>query len=220
MNNRIGYLDFLRGLAIITVVMGHIIQYNITGAASVSCFNFIYSFHMGFFFFISGCTAALVAQRNSWSKFVPFVKKKASQLLVPYFVWALIIGGGGTLLIIKDISIIDIWQKLLLNLKKPSVDAPWFIFQLFFIQIVYFIGCSICKKTSNKYTLPIVLLCCVPLLTGLLWLKKSFIGTGYVWINPEYMLLFVIGHIVQTCELNEKMTKLGIFISFMVFLII
>lgn len=217
MNNRIGYLDFLRGIAIITVVMGHIIQYNFSGAASVSCFNFIYSFHMGFFFFISGCTAALVSQRNTWSNFVPFVKKKALQLLVPYFIWGLFIGGG-TLLIINNISLVDIWHKLLLNLKKPSVDAPWFIFQLFFIQIVYYLGCSICERTTKKYALPIVLLCSVPLLTGFLWLKKGFIGTGYVWINPEYLLLFVLGHIAQTNEINEKITKIGIFISFMVFL--
>ena len=48
MNNRLEYIDILRGFAIITVVMGHIIQYNIHGIAASACFDFIYSFHMFF----------------------------------------------------------------------------------------------------------------------------------------------------------------------------
>lgn len=94
MNNRIGYLDFLRGIAIITVVMGHIIQYNIKGEAAENCFNFIYSFHMGFFFFISGCTAALTAKKNVWTNTTSFIKKKGTTLLVPFFVWSMV---GGVL---------------------------------------------------------------------------------------------------------------------------
>lgn len=90
MNNRIGYIDFLRGIAIIFVVLGHIIQDNMYGRAAMNNINFIYSYHMGFFFFISGCAAVLSTQKYSWETFLPFVKKKAIQLLLPFFVW----GGG------------------------------------------------------------------------------------------------------------------------------
>ena len=83
---RIGYLDFLRGIAIILVVMGHFIQYNLEGISATKCFNFIYAFHMGFFFFISGCTIALSTNEIRWSYYLSFVKKKSIQLLVPFFI--------------------------------------------------------------------------------------------------------------------------------------
>ncbi len=87
MVNRKEYLDFLRGIAIITVVMGHIIQYNLYGDAATRCFNFIYSFHMGFFFFISGAVASLSVEKYTWKGFPHFFRKKSIQLLIPFFVW-------------------------------------------------------------------------------------------------------------------------------------
>lgn len=67
--------------------MGHIIQFNLKGEAAANSFNFIYSFHMGFFFFISGCTASLSMNKNKWNQMLPFLKKKTMQLLLPFMIW-------------------------------------------------------------------------------------------------------------------------------------
>ena len=48
-NERDNTLDLLKGFAIILVVLGHI---NVVTPVE----NFIYSFHMSLFMFISGCT--------------------------------------------------------------------------------------------------------------------------------------------------------------------
>lgn len=45
---RIEYVDYMRGIAIILVVMGHLIQFN-GFPTSNPVFEFIYSFHMPLF---------------------------------------------------------------------------------------------------------------------------------------------------------------------------
>lgn len=214
MTNRIEYLDFLRGMAIITVVMGHLFQCNIIGAPADKCFNFIYSFHMGFFFFISGCTAALAYKKNEWGKFTMFVKKKARQLLLPYFVW-----GGVILLLFKDLAITELPQRLLDIFKNPSDDAPWFLFELFFIQVVYYICCALFKD-KGRWMLSVGLMLVVVVITGLMLIKMRYIGHGYNWIEPNYFLLFVMGHFAQTLEWKDKWGKPVTLVCFITFLLI
>lgn len=52
MNNRIEYVDILRGFAIFLVTFGHIMERS--GYHESPLFAFIYSFHMPLFFCISG----------------------------------------------------------------------------------------------------------------------------------------------------------------------
>ena len=132
MNNRLEYIDILRGFAIITVVMGHIIQYNIHGIAVSACFDFIYSFHMVFFFFISGCTASLSADKNVWDNFYSFLYKKCCQLLVPFIVWGLVIYS-----IVNSVHYSDISCRFVKIFSQPDNQSPWFLLYLFCIQIVF-----------------------------------------------------------------------------------
>ncbi|MEJ6482533.1 acyltransferase family protein [Nostoc punctiforme UO1] len=70
MSQRIEWIDCWKGLAIITVVVGHIVN-------PVS--KYIFWFHMPLFFFISGY---LYSKKTDYSA---FFKKKFLHLLVPYF---------------------------------------------------------------------------------------------------------------------------------------
>lgn len=59
MQNRIAYIDALRGFAILLVIVGHLIQFNYSSGIENPIFNIIYSFHMPLFFFISGCARSI-----------------------------------------------------------------------------------------------------------------------------------------------------------------
>ena len=61
---RLVYLDSARGFAIILVVIGHLIQHNYATPFHNDIFEVVYSFHMPFFFFISGCSQYL-SEMNS-----------------------------------------------------------------------------------------------------------------------------------------------------------
>lgn len=196
---RLDYLDFLRGIAIITVVMGHCFQYNIYGDNATTCFNFIYSFHMGFFFFISGCTASLKMERNTWDNAFLFLKKKTLQLIIPFVIW-----GGVISVLLNGADMRELPERLLLILQYPDRGA-WFLIHLYIIQILYFICCTIHNSCNNKYMFYISAL----LVSGIVCILLKNYGVLYRWIKPEYVALFFIGHIAQ----RINWTKLFFYIN-------
>lgn len=55
MNTYYKQLDVMKGIAIVLVVAGHIIQFSVLNAGDTNCvFQWIYMFHMNIFFFCSG----------------------------------------------------------------------------------------------------------------------------------------------------------------------
>lgn len=75
--DRIEYIDVAKGIGIILVIVGH-------SHCPAEIRNFIYFFHIPFFFFISG---VLLSQRRRFSE---FVTDRVRYLLVPYYVIAFI----------------------------------------------------------------------------------------------------------------------------------
>ncbi|MEH1830237.1 MAG: acyltransferase family protein [Nostoc sp.] len=138
MSQRIEWIDCWKGLAIITVVVGHIVN---PGS------KYIFWFHMPLFFFISGY---LYSKKTDYSA---FFKKKFFHLLVPYFSFLFLF----TLLQYLPL-IIDSWQhKKILSIDKLIIfifpviwkqfygganlvlwfGVFWFITCLFFTQQLY-----------------------------------------------------------------------------------
>lgn len=85
--NRIVYIDVLKGVAAFMVVLGHIVTYD---AAFEGLYNFIYSFHMPLFTFLSGCTTEL-SYRNKTGTNAVYLKKRFLNIMVPYFAWAFLL---------------------------------------------------------------------------------------------------------------------------------
>lgn len=56
--DRLVYIDIAKGIAIILVVIGHLLQYNFSGTYKHILFNWIYSFHMPVFMMLSGYVSA------------------------------------------------------------------------------------------------------------------------------------------------------------------
>lgn len=81
---RLPYLDNIKGLLIILVVIGHAIQYCLPTYEMNISFRFIYSFHMPLFFFVSG----YLANRGRWDSNV--IRRRAIQLLIPFAAWAFV----------------------------------------------------------------------------------------------------------------------------------
>ena len=79
---RLEYLDMVKGLAIILVVLGHI------EFISHPLRVWISSFHMPVFFIVSGI---LIRYKNEADQpLLPLIAKKARQILIPYFWFSLL----------------------------------------------------------------------------------------------------------------------------------
>lgn len=84
---RIQYIDALKGLAIILVVVRHVAEHSlgINGAPFSALYN---GYHMPLFFFLSGLFAFKNIESISWQTTIDFFKKKAVRILLPFFVIA------------------------------------------------------------------------------------------------------------------------------------
>lgn len=80
--NRIHYIDYMKALAMILVIMGHI------NYANGDVKQWIYSFHMPAFFFCSGLL--LTDYKCKESGFRPVITKRFKRLMIPYLLWALL----------------------------------------------------------------------------------------------------------------------------------
>lgn len=82
-------VDVLKGIAIILVVIGHIRTYQ-------PVVNFIYTFHMPLFAFLSGCTFWMSLQRRvpelrDGRGIASYIGRRFVSLMVPYFVWTILL---------------------------------------------------------------------------------------------------------------------------------
>lgn len=87
-NNKI---DFIRGFSIITVVIGHCIQFG-SGPNAGNClennvFKFIYSFHMPLFMLLSGYLFYFTCNKHS---FLKNVLSRFTTLFIPIIMWNII----------------------------------------------------------------------------------------------------------------------------------
>lgn len=80
---RLEYIDIARGIAIISIILGHL------GLRSIN--KIVFTFHVPIFFLITGYFL------NTRCSLKEFVKNKARTLLIPYFITSLVIIGLATL---------------------------------------------------------------------------------------------------------------------------
>lgn len=81
------YLDSLKGVAILLVVIGHVIQTFVSNWQEYPAFKLIYMFHMPLFIAISGYFFSLSVKKYT---FITYIKRIASRLLLPSFCWGII----------------------------------------------------------------------------------------------------------------------------------
>ncbi|MCI9247454.1 MAG: acyltransferase family protein [Clostridia bacterium] len=82
-SKQIEWINILRGFTIFLIVFGHGIGYS-KGLTGLS--RYLSSFYVPLFFFISG----YLFHENKEEKLIPFIKRKAKKILIPYFVFALL----------------------------------------------------------------------------------------------------------------------------------
>ncbi len=126
-------LATVRGLAIILVIYGHVIQRSILAAGgdffASAAFKAVYAFHMPLFFFISGYSIVFSLGRKS---ILDVFKARCRSLLVPYAIW----GALG----VMTMSLLDVIAGKAVNILHWPVALAdellwhpviWFLFTLF-----------------------------------------------------------------------------------------
>lgn len=217
-SHRLQYIDIAKGICILLVITGHILQFNCCGYGSDTAFNFIYSFHMPVFMLLSGYVAALSQRRIDAGVAIDFIKKKFKSLVPPFFVWGLFISP----FIIKQQgieSIISTTKDLILN---PSTGA-WFIIVLFFIQL-YFLLFRLLSERLDKYGKFLGDVIAFFIVMGLLVISTKLVDNcnESIWgikqyLSIRYFVCFILGYYYQKFGQSIVFNKWIFFISILVF---
>ncbi len=174
-DGRLCWVDVAKGIGIILVVFAHV---NYTRAI----LDTIYSFHMPLFFIISG----ILFNKNKYTSFRMFVKRKLQTLICPYVLFYTLIliyfyvsrylGSG-----LSEFNVAVMGEHFLqmfLSQGSAKVISPplWFVLCLFTVEILYYFISKIDKKVI------VVLISAVFVLVG--WLFETYIVRKYNILLP------------------------------------
>lgn len=209
MENRINYLDNIKGFAIILVVLGH--SYSNTNILT----NWLNAFHMPLFFVVSGFLIA-------YNKKLEYkLSKKIKSIMIPYIVFSLVLGGFiGVLRYQSDICELLIYMKnvLFLIVTLQGYSVCWFLACLFVSEIIFIF----LLRNTNKfrtyifisiYIVSIILPNNIFYPVSRILLATFYLYLGYVLnninkiekINLFYYFILVLIH-MYLCNLNGSIT--------------
>lgn len=208
-SSRISYIDTARGFGVILLILGHIV----TGNSPL--FNWIFSFHMPLFFFLSG----MCVKEGSLGEPGQYIKKRAIKRLRPYFaitafgfiVCMLIpsyrepIFADGMSLQLKHIF-------LLMEPRNLYIGQVWFLASLFWAELYFYLWYKLCHKRN--------------LLIQISSLLIFLLLARHIWrIYPAIPLLhdmpfqidtacmgafcYIVGFLTRKYQLPERIRKYG-----------
>lgn len=193
---RLIWVDALRGLLILLVVIGHSLQFG--DYENRICWNIIYSFHMAAFFVVSG----YVNYKESYQ--LLSLKKKVTQLLLPFVVWTVLT------ILLQGWD----WHCLLNVILRPD-RSYWFLYVLFVIVSIFTIVKSInstltlkCKKCSVDIS-DVLLAFVILALVGIMVISE-FRWLGFQFIS-YYFGFYVLGSWLRKYNIHFTDTYLVVF---------
>lgn len=190
-------IDIAKGIGIFLMVMGHTTSNRIV-------LQWIYSFHMPLFFFLSGIF------HSQGESYIYFFKKKVRTLLIPYFFFSIIlflfflivsknIGfSAGENLSVKENFIGILLGNEVKGLSQMSWRGQlWFIPALFLVENIYYYFCKFNEKIRV-----VLVICCLVL--NIIVSKVISFNIPWSWLTVLVAINFyAFGHLLRDI-INKK----------------
>ena len=217
---RNGYLDFVKGIAIILVALGHSVQCG-SGEAfrsgalfyEDSLFRFIYAFHMPLFMLVSGYVVCWSLGRRSFRE---TARRQFRSLVVPCVCWTLLYQA---LLLQKAGGRFDL--EWLSGLPTLLLRGNWFLWAVFWSSMAAVAVFSWGRQTPPPRThfRAFFLL----FLTGpLLLLPNGFLENGYeyVFVYPYFALGFLANRYGLLSRMGKRLHGICFAASVILFILL
>lgn len=133
-------IEYLKGIAILLVVYGHIYHPLLPGYF-LAARTAIYAFHMPLFLFVSGYIGYLSASSKAFEDLGAYAQRRAMRLIVPFFFMAAFIVAGKLAMQLvlpmnKPItSIGDSFLSVFINTEQSPVLFIWYLFVVFVFSV-------------------------------------------------------------------------------------
>lgn len=193
------YLDILKAVTILLVVIGHSIQYgggmeNLTGGYFLynPVFIFIYSFHMPLFMLVSGYLFAFSCKNKSW---LELLISKSKQILIPLFSWSCVSLAVEIIKICLGISshrfgIVWMGQTVL----SGFIHGPWFLWAIWWSSLLVIITRRFFKDNILVYIAVFVLVMFIP---------DNSNSAQYKFMLPYFVLAYLFNKYDLKAKLNS-----------------
>lgn len=166
---RLEYIDELKGLAILLVVMGHIMEFCLYSGKTSFLHDAIYSFHMPLFAFLSGLVfTSLIDGKKILNK----LQKQSFRLIVPFLMMGLIYS-----------HTLFQGESFWFQPFKQGLWYLWFLWQSYLITHIY--NFVIIKQVWNKAKVCVLLDAC--------WLIVIYVLTKLIMGHWQQDVNNVIG---------------------------
>lgn len=185
-NKRLSWIDVLKGIGIIFVVLGH---------THILFREYIYSFHMPLFFFISG----YLFISNKYG-LVEFFKKKFKTILVPYIFLSFLSIIISFVVSNQEADVSVTFKELVLSTRNHiSINQTlWFLTTLFIVEILFYTLSLIFKSNYLKSILIIALS-----VIGFYTLSEPRLPLS-IDSSLYYLLFYLIGNMTKNIKVLEN----------------
>lgn len=199
-NERLEYIDFVKGIAIIAVTIGHVVGSYSFGYSWLSFY--VYSFELPAFFLVSGW---LGQKSNKEYRFKDYIKKQLTSIVYPYVTFSLIYTVVYTLVSIRK-GLIEcirtVASSCFYTISLYGLGALWFMPTFFIASIAAYAIWKACRKKIYilvVLTAVIVVIGCI--LSGItenlsFWNDKEAMGYSivrrFIWWNLSLLSRSII----------------------------
>ncbi|MFI1772471.1 acyltransferase family protein [Thalassobellus citreus] len=177
---RIAYIDRLRGINILLVVMGHVITGNVINGEHSEVLIYGSTFRMPLFMFLCGYIASKVIKPKIFDNYGLFVLNKSRTILLPFFAWPLLVDP----FFFSETFTFNFIEKL-----KQLINGGglWFLWYLFFVKMLYSFWLFLSYQFNQQKKILLDLFFLSIIATGLLCVWQL----GVVSFMRNFMLFFV-----------------------------
>lgn len=220
--NRNQFVDIMRGIAMLLVVLGHTMTGCTVDSQKSFLFNIIWSLQMPLFILISGFVTKYSRPISDGKGLWKYVKRRTVAYMLPWAVWSFLVRG------------IIFGEKGFLNVKHLlwNMDSGyWFLATIWTISMIFGIASFIAERVSKENLLKkqIVLLGCYLVGMALLVGIGAILGLSFFAIKltlyymPFYYAGFLYGQFddkIKESETDKKIIDSVVAICFVVWLFV
>lgn len=184
------FVDIMRGIAMLLVVLGHTMTGCTTGAEKSFLFNIVWSLQMPLFILISGYVTRYSREISDGSGLWKYVKRRTIAYLLPWVVWSFIVRG------------IIFGQSNFLNLKWLlwHMDSGyWFLATIWTISMIFGVSTFVAKKLAKHSEIKMQMITLILYLVGM----GALVAIGFVAdlsffaikLTLYYMPFYFVGYL-------------------------
>lgn len=191
MPRRIEWIDQLKGVAILIVVIRHVMQSNIINCSETILGNAIFAVQMPLFMIVSGYFSVTSERYYKFrDELKTYIKKRTMHYMLPFASWFIIVN-----VFIRGFYERNIIQAMCVLVNNIDVGL-WFLYVVFILSLVIIVAKRICYKAKRIQNAGIASI----IIGGVMLLPLVFIGKilgmRFMGINLilYYYVFFALGH--------------------------